>query len=54
MKVLLGQLTVLISSYVILCLDLDDRLYLAPSVRFSPDDKHKELLANVIEFGLNR
>ena len=49
-----SQLIVLISSYVISCLDLDDRLYLAPSVRFSPDDKHKELLENVIEFGLNR
>jgi len=35
-------------------LDLDDRLNLAPSLRFSPDDKHKELLENVIEFGLNR
>ena len=22
-------------------LELDERLYLAPSVRFSPDDKHK-------------
>ena len=32
----------------------DVRLYLAPSVRFSPDDKHRELLENVIEFGLNR
>ena len=39
---------------VIFALNLDDRLYLAPSVRFSPDDKHKQLLETVIEFGLNR
>ena len=39
---------------VICALNLDDRLYLAPSVRFSPDDKHKQLLETVIEFGLNR
>ena len=44
-----------VSSFsVIFALNLDDRLYLAPSVRFSPDDKHKQLLETVIEFGLNR
>ena len=44
-----------VSSFsVIFALNLDDRLYLAPSVRFSPDDKHKQLLETIIEFGLNR
>ena len=44
-----------VSSLSVICaLNLDDRLYLAPSVRFSPDDKHKQLLETVIEFGLNR
>ena len=39
---------------VILSLGLDERLFLSPSLRFSPDDKHKQLLETVIEFGLNR
>ena len=37
-----------------LCLDLTERLHLAPNVRFNPQQKHRELLENVIEFGLNR
>ena len=35
-------------------LNVDERLYLAPSVRFSPEAEHRQLLENVIEFGLNR
>ena len=35
-------------------LDLSERLHLDPHVRFSPEQKHRELLENVIEFGLNR
>ena len=49
------SILVSVSSLSVICaLNLDDRLYLAPSVRFSPDDKHKQLLETVIEFGLNR
>ena len=38
----------------VLSLDIAERLHLAPNVRFSPEQKHRELLENVIEFGLNR
>ena len=35
-------------------LQLSERLQLPASLRFSPQDKHRELLEDVIEFGLNR
>lgn len=33
---------------------LDERLKMLDGVRFSPEQKHRELLENVIEFGLNQ
>ena len=50
------RLTALLSTLISLTstLNLDERIYLAPSVRFSPEDEHRQLLENVIEFGLNR
>ena len=47
-------LCLIVSISVISASDLKDRIFLAPSVRFSPDDKHKKILENVIQFGLNR
>ena len=43
-----------LSAHCVLSLDLSERLHLGPHVRFSPEQKHRELLENVIEFGLNR
>ena len=35
-------------------LDISEKLHLSPNLRFSQEQKHRELLDNVIEFGLNR
>ena len=35
-------------------LNVDEKIKPAPSVRFSPEAEHRQLLENVIEFGLNR
>ena len=50
------KIAVLYLMYVtsVLSLDISERLNLAPHVRFSPEQKHRELLENVIEVGLNR
>ena len=34
--------------------EVDERLKMLEGVRFSPEQKHRELLENVIEFGLNQ
>lgn len=50
-------MNLLFFSFSFLCvqsLDISERLHLAPHVRFSPEQKHRELLENVIEFGMNR
>ena len=35
-------------------INVEEILYPSPSVRFSPEDEHRQLLESVIEFGLNR
>ena len=37
-----------------LAFEVDERLKMLEGVRFSPEQKHRELLENVIEFGLNQ
>ena len=50
------KFTVLFNTLISLTrtLNLGERISLAPSVRFNPEDEHRQLLENVIEFGLNR
>ena len=37
-----------------LAFEVDERLKMLEGVRFSPEQKHRELLESVIEFGLNQ
>ena len=37
-----------------ICFQVDERLKMLDGVRFSPEQKHRELLESVIEFGLNQ
>ena len=37
-----------------LAFQVDERLKMLEGVRFSPEQKHRELLESVIEFGLNQ
>ena len=48
------MLLVLLLARLVSSLQLSERLQLPASLRFSPQDKHRELLEDVIEFGLNR
>ena len=55
--ILMMRLNVLLlNSFISLAraINVEQILYPAPSVRFSPEDEHRQLLESVIEFGLNR